>query len=349
MSEQAPPVKKHDNESTGAGNPSELALAKLIKRTLPETPELLSFRRLSGGASQETWVIETRGEKLKRRIIMRRAPGGTGEKRFFSAGLTAEANLIKLAGKYKVPVPEVFHILEPSDALGRGYLMSYVEGETIARKILRDACFDKVRPDLARQCGDALAKIHSIPIDQCPQLPSRPARLRIIDLESQYRNQSNPRPVFEFAFQWLHKNMPPPTTLTLVHGDFRNGNLIIDENGIAAAIDWELAHFGDALEDLGLLCAPSWRFGQLDKEVGGFGKIDQLIAGYEAAGGAPVDRGILNYWIVFTTLFWGIACVEFALDFRKGDRAVERAAIGRRSSEAELDLLWLLDSKGGRI
>jgi aminoglycoside phosphotransferase (APT) family kinase protein len=73
---------------------------------------------------------------------------------------------------------------------------------------------------------------------------------------------------FEWAFRWLELNRPPPTDLVLVHGDFRMGNLIIDVGrgnaesaSLAAVLDWELTHTGQAVEDLAWFCIRAWRFG----------------------------------------------------------------------------------------
>jgi aminoglycoside phosphotransferase (APT) family kinase protein len=65
----------------------------------------------------------------------------------------------------------------------------------------------------------------------------------------------------------------------LVHGDFRNGNLIGGPDGLRAVLDWELAHLGDPLEDLGWLCVRSWRCGA-EPRVGGFGPVDDQVAAY---------------------------------------------------------------------
>jgi aminoglycoside phosphotransferase (APT) family kinase protein len=128
----------------------------------------------------------------------------------------------------------------------------------------------------------------------------------------------------------------------LVHGDFRNGNLMIGPDGIRALLDWELTHLGDPMEDLAWLCVNSWRFGQIDQPVGGFGNREELYAGYEAAGGR-VDEPRVHFWEVLGSLKWGIMCQMGAADFVSGvDLSVERAAIGRRASETEIDLLRLL-------
>ena len=105
----------------------------------------------------------------------------------------------------------------------------------------------------------------------------------------EYRSFNWPRPVFELALRWLADHDPGPSKeVTLVHGDFRHGNLIIGPDGVRAVLDWELAHLGDPMEDLGWICVNSWRFGEIDKPVGGFGSREELFAGYEE-GGRKVD------------------------------------------------------------
>jgi aminoglycoside phosphotransferase (APT) family kinase protein len=149
--------------------------------------------------------------------------------------------------------------------------------------------------------------------------------------------------VFELALRWLRGHDPgPPDRLTLVHGDFRHGNLIIGPDGLRAVLDWELAHLGDAMEDLGWICVNSWRFGEIDKPVGGFGSREELFAGYQAAGGR-VDPDRVKFWEVMGTLRWGVMCCGMMQRFREGpDHSMERAMIGRRASETEIDLLRLL-------
>jgi aminoglycoside phosphotransferase (APT) family kinase protein len=111
-------------------------------------------------------------------------------------------------------------------------------------------------------------------------------------------------------------------------------------------LDWELAHTGDPMEDLGWICVNSWRFGEIDKPVGGFGTREELFAGYEAAG-RGVDPGRVRFWEVMGTLRWGVMCCGMMQRFRIGpEHSIERAMIGRRASETEIDLLRLLASRG---
>jgi aminoglycoside phosphotransferase (APT) family kinase protein len=114
---------------------------------------------------------------------------------------------------------------------------------------------------------------------------------------------------------------------------------------VRAVLDWELAHAGDPMEDLGWICVNSWRFGAIDNPVGGFGSREDLYAGYEAAGGAPVDLKRAHFWEVLGTLRWGVICTMSGIALREGAATgLERAMIARRASETELDLLNLLEA-----
>jgi hypothetical protein len=127
----------------------------------------------------------------------------------------------------------------------------------------------------------------------------------------------------------------------VVHGDFRLGNVLVGDRGLAAVLDWELAHVGDPAEDLGWLCVRAWRFGGA-APVAGLGEREDLLAGYAAAGGRPIDPGVLRWWEVLGTLRWGAICMlQAQVHLSGGSRSVELAAIGRRTCEAEYDL-WLL-------
>jgi aminoglycoside phosphotransferase (APT) family kinase protein len=303
--------------------------------------------RLSGGASQETWSFDIQHPDGLIGAILRRAPQGYGAAPGRAAGLDAEARLMQLAYDAGVPSPRVLHILQPQDDLGTGFVMARVEGETIARKILRDEKFANARPLLARQLGKIAAGIHGLAVSELPKLRRMTAARELAEMEREYRGFDWPRPVFELALCWLADHDPGPSDeVTLVHGDFRHGNLIIGPDGVRAVLDWELAHLGDPMEDLGWVCVNSWRFGEIDKPVGGFGTREELFAGYEAAG-RRVDPGRVRFWEVMGTLRWGVMCCGMMQRFRIGpDHSMERAMIGRRASETEIDLLRLLAPRG---
>ncbi|WP_158250684.1 phosphotransferase family protein [Novosphingobium sp. HII-3] len=298
---------------------------------------------LSGGASQETWFFELveAGDGPVHRLVLRRAPGGCYQ-HATAAGLEVEAAVIRIVGRNGIPVPTVRYVLEHGDGIGRGFVTDHVDGETIARKILRDDAFARVRPTLPAAFGSLLARIHAVPKGELPQLRLTGAAATLNILRNEVRRLDMPRPVFEVAIRWLEDHMLDDREPALVHGDFRLGNLIIDGHGVAAVLDWELVHLGDPMEDIAWLCATPWRFGAVDKPVGGLGTREDLFASYEAAGGA-IDRARLRWWDVSSALRWGVNCAAMVAQYRDGtDTSLERAMIARRASENEVDLMRLL-------
>jgi hypothetical protein len=158
-----------------------------------------------------------------------------------------------------------------------------------------------------------------------------------------YKALRTPQPMLDYTARWLIDHLPARPRRTLVHNDFRNGNLMVSPDGVCAVLDWELAHIGDPMRDLGWICTNSWRFGRSDLPVGGFGHYADLFAGYEAVSGEPVDPEHVKFWEVFGSFWWGVVCLGMVEIFRSGlDKSVERAAIGRRSSEGQVDCANLL-------
>jgi aminoglycoside phosphotransferase (APT) family kinase protein len=298
--------------------------------------------RLSAGATQELWRFDLMTGDGRIPAILRRAPGGTRLTES-AVGLDTEAALITAAHRAGVPVPPVLGVLSPEDGLGQGFIMGFVEGETLGGRIARGEALAAVRPGLARQCGEILARIHTINPTEFPTLPRADPADLVAQYKAAYLATAYPRPVFDLAFRWLEAHCPSPAPRPcLVHGDFRNGNLMIGPDGVRAVLDWELAHVADPVEDLAWICVNAWRFGVLDNPVGGFGAREDLYAGYEAAGGEAVDRRRAAWWEVYGTLRWGVMCAGMTATFRTADPTVERAVIARRTSESELDLMRLL-------
>ena len=320
----------------------EAALAALAVRLTGGRGALAGVQRLTAGATQEVWRLEFAQDGATTPLILRRAPGGTRVSET-AVGLETEARLLEAASAAGVPAPAVRHVLEPQDGLGHGFIMEFIEGETLGGRIVRSPELEPARAFLARQCGEVLARVHTMDPDAFPNLRrSTPAEL-VAQYHDIYRGTGWPRPVFDLAFRWLDAHCPPPPeTMRLVHGDFRNGNLMIGPDGVRAVLDWEIAHVGDPMEDLGWICTNAWRFGMVDKPVGGFGLREDLWAGYEAAGGAPVKRDHALFWEVFGSMRWGVMCAGMTAAFRGADPSVERAVIARRTSENEIDLLRLL-------
>lgn len=318
-------------------------LASALSKKLLEVGiegKVSNLEPLTGGASKEIWKFEVSNAKQSTKMILRRGSGIEGPLAIKTAD---EARIQKEVIKVGAPVPIILAVSKNDEELGDSYIMHFVEGESIARKILRDKEYKKALPILAYQCGEAIAKIHNVDINNFSFLPKKPAEDQLEDLYSTYQSFEQPSPVFEYAYLWLKEQDFGNFQESLVHGDFRLGNIIVNTEGLQSIIDWELAHIGNPLQDLGWVCGNSWRFGKNDKVVGGFGEIEDLLEGYNSISKLKVDKEMVKCWQVFGTFRWGVICLIQAYAHLNGTiNSIEKAAIGRRVSETEIDIVDLL-------
>jgi aminoglycoside phosphotransferase (APT) family kinase protein len=311
------------------------------------------LRKLPGGASRQTWSLDavytSVGGMVRLPLVLRRDPGSTT----MNTQRREEFLVQQAAFAERVPVPRPYWLAADGAALGApSYLMERVEGETLARRLLRDDEYANARAVMTGQLGAILARIHRIDVarhglDFLPAPPAgeSPALAEIDRYEQIFRGIApEPHPAFELAFRWLRVRLPPGDARVLVHGDYRIGNVIFGSEGVRAILDWELAHVGDPAEDLGWVCVRAWRFGSDDKPAGGIGTREELFAAYERAGGAPVDPERVRFWEVFGNLKWAIICIAQARTHLDGlVRSVELASLGRRTAETEIELLALIE------
>ncbi|NCF76917.1 MAG: phosphotransferase, partial [Proteobacteria bacterium] len=325
----------------------EHILGDLLPRVIEDCDSLLKLERLSGGASQETYRITIASPEGDRLLAMRRAAGGEeGEITAQHPGLAVEALLMQVARAQGVPEPKVHYVLQPQDGIGAGFIMQWLEGEALGARIVKAPELDVVRPQLARMFGVTLARIHSIDL-QATGLDQHLQHLTPEDYVRQtwerYQAFETPQPMIDFTARWLLDNLPSNYTPSLVHNDYRNGNVMVDTSGIVAVLDWEVAHIGDPMRDLGWMLTHSWRFGRAHLPVGGFGTADDFYAGYESVTGVAVDPQAVKFWQVFGSFWWAVGCLGMAEHYRNGpDQSVERPGIGRRSSECQVDCVNLL-------
>jgi aminoglycoside phosphotransferase (APT) family kinase protein len=303
-------------------------------------PGALELTRIPGGASRETWLIAGGGGPW----VLRRDPPGAGS----LVAQRDEFGLIRSAAEAGVPVPRPLTFEPEGGRFGSaGFLMDHVEGESVAPRLLRKPEFEAARNRLPGQLAEALAGIHAIGLDSLdgllPPAPGDPALAQIAEWEAQLDEIGEPLPAVELGLRWLRGNVPSPAAPALVHGDFRLGNFIVDGDGLAAVIDWELAHLGDPAEDVGWLCIRSWRFGNDDRPVAGVGELDSFLAAYEASGGRALEPERVRFWEAFGNVKWAVICARQAHDHLTGlRRSHELASLGRRVCEPEWDLLALI-------
>ena len=309
----------------------ENSLNKKIKNLVP----------LTGGASADInrIIFEDNKEFIVRRSVVK-------DKAVMAIPKNMEAKIQKIVKEYGAPVPEIIMEFSEGAEIGEGYVMQSVGGETIPRKILRDDSYKNIRNKLPYEIGKSLAQIHKTKLEKLQDLEKITFSESLEKLFIIYESFDQPQPVFDLAFKWLESQKILDYEEVLVHGDYRFGNFIISEKKLESIIDWELAHIGNPMEDLGWLCVRSWRFGNVNKRAAGLGDVDELIAGYEANSKIKIDKSQLDMWQLYGSLKWGIICMVQTFAHLSGAvKSLEKAAIGRRVSETEFDLMNMIKNQ----
>ena len=318
-------------------------LASFCSRALLHSGELSGLERLSGGASMESWGF-VYGD---REYVLRRLPAGMADDDDAAQhlSLAAQADIIDCAVAAGVMAPMVRGRLTAEDGLGEGFIMDKAQGETLPHKIIGRAEYAEAQAALTDQCAAQLAKIHTINPATVPDAVEYQTAAELVAAQREkYDEIGGAIPIYEYAFRWLADNAPATAEKKLVHGDFRMGNLMIAPSGLSAVLDWELVRFGDPVQDLAYFCTPSWRFGQYEKVAGGIDTAEAFLSAYASHSGAQVDIDRFRYWLIYSTLWWGVVCLEMGQIWRDGgDRSLERTVIGRRVSEVEIDLALLFE------
>lgn len=316
-----------------------------------------AVQQLAGGASRQIWafdaVYDDGGAAVRRALVLRDVGGSA-----LNMHRADEFRVHCAAHADGVPVPQPLWLADGAAPFGApSYIMERVAGETLPRRLLRDDAYRGAREVMVGQLASILARIHRIDLTRhglegvpAAATGDSPALAELDRYEQTYRGIApEPHPAFELALRWLRRHLPMGGARTLVHGDYRIGNVVFGPEGVRAVLDWELAHIGDPAEDLGWLCVRAWRFGRDDLAVGGVGHRADLFAAYERAGGGPVDPERVRFWEVFGNLKWAIICVGQARAHLEGVvRSVELAALGRRTAETEWELLNLIDDSNAR-
>lgn len=315
-----------------------------------ERVAVANARRMTGGAVRETWALDATVERQGAPaetlpLVLRSFPTNTIQ--LISA--PAEFAIQSAAFESGVPAPRPRFVAEDVLSLPF-YLMDRVDGETIGRRLIKDAAYAEARDAIGPQLARALAAVHRTPVTETLRAVLRPAppdgvspaQAALDQLETLYRGVTpDPHPAFELAFRWLRRRLPAGGETVFCHGDYRIGNVIFGPEGLRAVIDWEGAHLGDPMEDIGWLCVRSWRFGG-EPPVGGVCERETFFAAYEAAG-RPVDADRVRWWEIYGNLRWGVITIQLAEPFLSGrNRDLEPASIGRRTAETEWELMQLM-------
>ena len=284
---------------------------------------------LAGGASKEAWAVDTAGG---RELLVRRAAGGVIHEGTLS--LRDEFEVLVAAREAGVKVPEPIAYL--GEVEGReAFVMERVHGETIGRRIVKSP-----PPALSDEMADELAKIHSIPVERLPFLrDADPFEIFYEELDS----IEEPHPAIELGLVWTRERIPLERPRVIGHGDFRLGNLVVDEAGLVSVLDWEFSHVSDPAEDVAWPLVRAWRFGRDELRMGGIGEVESYVDRYAELTGREIPLDELYAWEVLGNCKWAIGALRQGRRHLRGeDRSVEFAILGRLAAEMEYEILDLM-------
>jgi len=291
---------------------------------------------LAGGASKEAWAVDVDGERL----LVRRAAVGVIHRHTLS--LADEYAVIEAAYEAGVKAPRPVGYI--ADLAGReAFVMERLEGDTIGRRIVQKPELAAAREALPVQLAEELAKIHAIPRERVPFLVDAHLERMVEELDE----FGEPHPAIELGLWWLRENRPPPRDPVVVHGDYRIGNVVVREDGLAGVLDWEFAHIDEPVRDMAFGLVRAWRFGVPEKRLGGVGAVEPFLERYNELTGFEIRPEELDYWEVAGNVGWAIGCLTQAQRHLSGqDRSVELAILGRLGAEVEYEICSLLERAG---
>jgi aminoglycoside phosphotransferase (APT) family kinase protein len=291
---------------------------------------------LAGGASKEAWAVDAGDERL----IVRRAAATVMHHHTLT--LEQEYAVIEAAYDTGVKAPKPYGYLP--DLAGReAFVMARLDGETIGRRIVRKDELAGARERLPVQLANELAKIHSIPAERLPFLPEASIGRMVAELD----DVGEPHPAIELGLWWLRENRPPPREPVVNHGDYRIGNVVVDADGLVGVLDWEFVHLDDPVRDLAFGMVRAWRFGAVEKRLGGVGDAEPFVERYNELTGRDVRPEELDYWELAGNVACAIGCLTQAQRHLSGlDRSVELATLGRLGAEVEYEICSLLEKVG---
>jgi aminoglycoside phosphotransferase (APT) family kinase protein len=317
-------------------------IRRCIKSRYGNASDIANIELATLGGSNRTVLFDVMRASQPLRLVLRQETVPSEYSPFLPSDV--QYRILNVVHEHGIPVPRPVFELEENDNLGSGYVVAAVPGETLPKRLLKSVQFTTMRARFLQQSAEILSKLHAIDYLLIPELftlqESRDPLGAQIALYDRYGEQ---HPAIELAFRYLEKFEPEHGPKTFLHGDFRNGNMIVGGEGIRALLDWECAHVGGVMEEIGWFCARSWRFGRVELAAGGFGDRETFYRAYEKASGTLVDRESSRWWEIFGVMRWAVYNImQSHGHLSDARRSPAFAACGRNTSIIEYDLLKIM-------
>ncbi len=273
--------------------------------------EIANLKRFHGGASRETYAFDAVTETQTIPLILRKDPVDS----LIDTARALEFAAYRSMAGTGVPVPSAVSLVEDASLIGAAFfIMERIDGGAAVSPFVAQG-YGEHGAVIGEQFFRHLGAIHAVSPESSPlaKVVDTPApdacwRRELDYWEATFRKDAlAPEPIGMAAIRWLRANPPPPAQrLSIVHGDYRNGNVLHDGHGrIIAVLDWEMAHIGDPYEDLGWALDPLWTMLD-DTKAAGLIPRAEAIALWEAASGCRFDPAAFRWWEVFAA-FKGLA------------------------------------------
>lgn len=299
------------------------ALAAFLEReTGRPLREVAGLRRTAAGLSMETWLFDAHfdGDASADALVLRRQPAHGGG--LLHTDRVTEYRLLKALEEATIPTPLVRWADLDGSALERPSLILRREPGVCDYLILNGDRGPADRLGLAHGFCDLLAGVHTtdwrkLGLGELFDDPGPQAAVHELDVWAATLAERGPGayPELTAAERWLREWAPAAPATVLVHGDFKPGNALVEGDGITVLLDWETAHLGDPVEDLGWVTQPTRRAEHL---IAGAWEQDDLLARYQAATGLAVDPVALAWWQIFASYKTAVITLTGLGGYRRG-------------------------------
>jgi aminoglycoside phosphotransferase (APT) family kinase protein len=312
---------------------------------------VLRHDKLSGGAIQENWSLDvaiTGGAwQGEHRFVLRTdAPSGVAS----SLSRAQEFAVLRVAHRAGVLTPEPLFLCDDPAVLGRQFfVMRRVAGVAQAHRLTREPALVPDADALVYALGANLARIHALrpplaELDALPPPPAHPALASVAAMRGHLDRLDGAYPALEWGLRCCERRAPAVFDITLVHGDYRTGNYLVDDGRVTGTLDWEFAGWGDPRQDIGWFTARCWRSYGTELEAGGLTQVEPFLRGYESIAPRTISRADLDYWQAMAHLRWAVIALQQAQRHKSGgERSLELALTGRIVHDLEYELLRLIE------
>ena len=266
--------------------------------------------RTSAGFSRENWIFDLTwndgsGARTEPLIARRDPPGSV-----LATDREVETGILRALEQTSVPAPRLRWVDLEGSRLGRPALVMDLVAGFCDGFILQGARPVDERLAIAHRLYDRLSEIHQVDWqalglqDVMPDPGRCAAEAALAHWESElHRIQLEPQPELELVIDWLRRRAPENVEVTLVHGDFKAGNVLMQDDGsgldVTAVLDWETVHLGDPREDLGWVTNP---LRAREHTIPGVWQPADLLARWSERTGLEVRPDVVRWYAVLANL-----------------------------------------------